>query len=99
MPYKYKREQVAKLIVGILQKLHFNPEITEESKYGVNIIIDDKVKGLCYYAIVIHLEELGYLTTNFSLEDCTQAESVWDIVNAVWNDVKYDHQDEIKLTV
>jgi hypothetical protein len=91
MVNKFTREQVSKDLLRILRELHLNAEISEESQYGVDIIIEDEVKALQYYAIRIQLEKLGYLIVDFSLEDCVKAENVRDTVEAIWNDVKYDY--------
>ena len=90
MTGKYNREQISELIVGILRELHFRQDIHEGSRYGEDLVVDESVKKLYYYAIALHLEKLGCLLVDFSPNDCEKAESVKDIVDAVWNDIKDD---------
>ena len=90
MTGKYTREQISGLILDILRGLHFRQDITEESRYGVDLLVDEGVKTLTYYPIVMHLQKLGCILVDFNSMDCEKAESVKDIVDAVWNDLKDD---------
>jgi hypothetical protein len=84
----YNREQISELVVGILRELHFRQDISEESRYGEDLVIDEGVNKLYYYAIVLHLQKSGLILNNFSVEDCERAETVTDIIDAVWSDIK-----------
>lgn len=82
-----ERDEVSELVLDVLRGLHFDREVNEESQFGVDILLDEKARRLYYYALRIHLEKLGYVFCNFSVEDCEKAESVKDIVDAVWRDL------------
>ena len=84
-----KRQDVSDIVLDITRRLHFNPNLTEESQYDdIEITSDKGVKDLYYYALRRSLEHRGYTFTNFKPEDCVNAKTIRDVVDAVWGDVK-----------
>ncbi|HEX6190596.1 MAG TPA: hypothetical protein VFZ40_21270 [Pyrinomonadaceae bacterium] len=86
MRTKINREEIAAAVVEVIQGWHFDIQITENTDFAIDIPIDKATKGLYYYAIKISLEKLGYSFCDFSPKDCEDAETVKDIVDAVWDD-------------
>lgn len=84
------REDISKLVLDATRRLHFNPSITEESRYGIDLVQDNKLKDLYYYALRIELENLGFVFRDFSPEDCVKANSIKDVVDAIWEDTEQD---------
>ena len=60
-----QREDISKIVLDITRRLHFNPELTEESLYGIDLTSDEKLKDLYYYALKTNLEKLGYTFSSF----------------------------------
>lgn len=83
-----QREDISKIVLEATRRLHFNHELTEESQYGIELTSDKKLKELYYYALRVDLEKLGYTFSSFQPEDCVEATTIKDIVDAVWNDLK-----------
>jgi len=81
------RKDVSEAVVQVIQGWHFDLHITEETDFEIDIPIDNKAKGLYYYAIRIKLEKAGYEFSTFKPEDCENARTIRDIVNAVWDDL------------
>ena len=82
-----ERKDVAELVLKVIQGWHFDTEITEETDFEIDVPIDAQAKSLYYYAIRISLEKLGYEFCNFSPQDCENAKTIRDIVDAVWEDL------------
>jgi hypothetical protein len=87
-----ERKDVSGLVLKIVQGWHFDTEVTEDTDFSIDIPIDSKVKGLYYYAIRINFEKLGYQFCDFSPADCEAAETIGDIVDAVWADLNPQSQ-------
>jgi hypothetical protein len=81
------RQDVSDAVLAVIQSWHFDTPITEEMQFGVDLPLDKKAKGLYYYAIRLSLEKLGYVFCDFKAEDCEGAETIGDIIDAVWDDV------------
>jgi hypothetical protein len=84
------QEQVSNLVVDIFRRLHRNDTLTEDSQFGTDILLDENVKQLYYYAIRLELERMGYIIVDFSPEDCVRAETIHDIVEAVSAELQGD---------
>jgi len=86
MRTKLERKDVAGIVLEVIQGWHFDTRITEDTDFIVDIPIDNRAKGLYYYALKIHLEKLGYPLSDFSVQDCENAETIKDMIDAVWDD-------------
>lgn len=81
------RQEVSSAVLQIVQGWHFDQKIREDTAFGDDIPLEGRAKGLYFYAIKIRLEKLGYDLFNFKLEDCENARTIGDIVEAVWEDI------------
>ena len=90
MPAPASRKDIADAVIKVVQGWHFDTIITEETNFEIDIPIDKKVKGLYYYAIRLNLEKLGYEFTDFKPEDCENAATIRDMIDAVWKDLDPD---------
>lgn len=84
------RRDISDVLVKFIQGFHVGDlaiPISEETAFGVDIPNDKGLKEVYYYGIRVRLEELGYEFFNFSLKDCEEAETIGDIIDAVWSDV------------
>lgn len=82
-----ERKDISDLVLKVIQGWHFDSEITEDTDFSIDIPIDPGAKSLYYYPIRLKLEELGYEFFSFSPKDCEEAETIGDIVDAVWEDL------------
>jgi hypothetical protein len=90
MSTRMSQEQVSEVVVDLFRGLHQNESLDENSRFEVDIFLDKNVKKLYYYAIRLELERMGYILVEFSPEDCVRAETIRDIVQAVWAELQGD---------
>lgn len=87
---RMSQEQVSDLVVDLFRGVHLNDTLTEDSRFGRDILLDENLKKLYYYAIRLELERMGYILVDFSPEDCMRAESIHDIVESIWAELQED---------
>lgn len=87
----YTRKQVSGLVIGVIQNIQHDNTITEASVFGPQGINNDPQFRSGYYdPIKLAVETSECRLTNFSPSDCANAETVGDIVDAVWADLDPD---------
>ena len=89
MPCNLSRKDVSRIVLGVIRRIHGNPSIVEANGFGAQGINADAQFRTGYFADIRDgvAARLGCSTRTFSPGDCENAETVADIVNAVFDDL------------
>lgn len=89
MACNYTRKDVSRLVLEVLRHIHDRPSIVEATVFGPQgINADAAFRRTYFFPIKMSVEKVDCILRNFSPADCENAETVGDIVDAVWDDLK-----------
>jgi len=87
MACNYTRKQASRLVLEVIRKIQHDNTITEATEFGPQGINNDPQFRSGYYdPIKLAVETNECRLNKFSPSDCANAETVADIVDAVWAD-------------
>ena len=82
------RRDVSRIVLGVLRHIHENPTIVEASVFGSQGINADATFRTSYFKPIRDgVTAGGCAIRTFSTADCERAETVADIVDAVFADL------------
>lgn len=76
-------ETIAALVLDLFRRLHGNERINQDSEFGVDLDVDENVRTLYYYAILIEFKSKGYWVHMLTPETCSTASKVQDIIDNI----------------
>jgi hypothetical protein len=89
MACNYTRKDVSRLVLEVLRHIHDRPTIVEATVFGPQgINADPTFRRTYFFPIKMSVEKVDCILKSFSPSDCENANSVADIVDAVWDDLK-----------
>jgi hypothetical protein len=88
MPCSHTRKDVSRIVLEVIRHIHQDQSIVEASVFGPQgINADAMFRSTYFFPIKVSVEKIDCVLRKFSPADCENAESVGDIVDAVFDDL------------
>lgn len=89
MACSYTRDEVSAIILEVFNSQFGTDDITEDTELGDNGLgADDTAKGFFFFPIKMSVEKVNCTFKQFSADACRNAETVGDIIDAAFNDLR-----------